>query len=433
MRFLAILYLSTLLSAPAREWRDSIRDVYINGKLDRAAQTLTTTTTPRLFAVVCGDEVMIFDQEANAVSRASKADFTFAADRTSATTNANLTGQRAGVMVRANDVTSLGTLDGKTILVSAHQSKAGPMTKEDLWQTMPVWQSIAESYEPDAAIIERLNSIDQPTHLEIVLATWCGDSRHHVPRLVKAIERAANPNVTFELTGLGPEFESPMELVQGRNITNVPTVIVKRGANEIGRYVETPAAKTIEEDICDIADGAQKPHPSRHERGKLLTRGTYQLRDARRREQGVEVFEIYERSGGGNVVHSMIRKRDGTSIETWASIDSEKKPRFVEITHRGATTTRTRFNRTGETWSAQARGANGGIVTQVVASPAALVTPATITYTWARDAARAYVIPENGVGAVRETKFRIDTNDVPKFVRLEDGSSRRLVNQAAVK
>ena len=202
MRFLVILYLSTLLSAPAREWRDSIRDVYINGKLDRSAQTLTTTTTPRLFAVVCGDEVMIFDQDASAVSRASKADFTFVADRTSATTKENLVGERVGTMVRANELTSLGTLDGKTILVSGHQSKAGPTTKEELWQTMPVWHSIAENYEPDAAIIERLKSIDAPTHLEIVMATWCGDSRHHVPRLLKAIERAANPNVTFDITGL---------------------------------------------------------------------------------------------------------------------------------------------------------------------------------------------------------------------------------------
>lgn len=429
MRFLALLYLSTILSAPQREWRDSIRDVHINGKLDRGAQTLTMTTAPRMLAVVCGDEVLIFDPESNAVSRAPKSAFTFAADRTSATTPENLAGERVGEMVRANELTSLGTLDGKTVLVSGHVSKAGPMTVEELWQTMPVWQSISDAYEPDPAVIERLRGITEPVRLEVVLATWCGDSRHHVPRLLKAIARAANPNITVELTGIGPEFLSPMELVQGENITNVPTVIVRRSAKEIGRYVETPAGKTIEEDIADIAQGTPKSHPGRHERGALVTRGTYQLRDARRRHDGIEEFEIYERNGGGNVVHSVIRKRDGTSIETWAAIDAEKKPRFVEITHRAATTTRTRFSRSGENWFGHSRGATGGIVDQTVAAPAALVTPATVTYTWARGASRAYVVPENGIGAMRDAKFTIGEGDVPKFVRLEDGASRVILSR----
>src|SRR5688500_8021645 len=86
MRFLAILFLSSALTAAPREWRDSIRDVYIDGKLDRNAQTLVTSS-PRMFAIVCGEEVVLFDPESKAVSRAAKSDFAFAADRTIATTN----------------------------------------------------------------------------------------------------------------------------------------------------------------------------------------------------------------------------------------------------------------------------------------------------------------------------------------------------------
>src|SRR5688500_15964137 len=69
---------ATASTAP-REWRDSIRDVYIDGKLERSAQTLTSSS-PRMIAVVCGEEVLLLDPETQAVSRAPKSEFTFAAD-----------------------------------------------------------------------------------------------------------------------------------------------------------------------------------------------------------------------------------------------------------------------------------------------------------------------------------------------------------------
>lgn len=412
---LLLLLMATVLSTAPREWRDSIRDVYIDGKLERGAQTLVTSS-PRMFAVVCGDEVVFFDPQSSDVSSAPKSEFAFSADRMTATSAVEPKAARAGHVVKANDSTFLATLNDKSVLVTAHQSKAGPMTLEELWQTAPVWRAINETYEPDPAMIERLRKIDQPVRLQIVLATWCGDSRHHVPRLLKSVERANNPNLSVELIGIGPEFTSPMTTVQGENITNVPTVIVRRGEKELGRFVETPAAKTVEEDIADIVAGTPKPHPGRHEKGALKTSGTYLLKNARRRVEGTEQFEVYEK-----IVHSVIRKTDGTSIETWAS------PTFVEITSRGATTTRARFRRNEKTWSAEARGAAGGIVDQVLVTPDALITPATVTYAWARNATEAYVIPEHGMGEVRAVKARVAEGDVPKFVRREDGSTRRLI------
>jgi hypothetical protein len=425
MNVFALVLLSILSTAsPAREWRDSIRDVYVDGTLVRT-QTLSTSS-PRMLAVVCGDEVLIFDPEAQSVTRAAASEFEFAADRMKATTAQTL-GERAGSVVTTDESTFLATLEDRTVLVTAHQSEAGAMTVEELWATAPVWRAIADVYEPDGAIVERLRAIDRPLTLQVVLATWCGDSRQHVPRLLKSIDRAANPNLTVELIGIDSEFLAPMDVIAGRNITNVPTVIVSDGAKEIGRFVETPAGATVEDDVCDIAGGTPKPHPGRHERGALLTSGTYLLRDANRRQAGTERFELYERPGGGVVAHSVISKPAGATVETWAAIDAEKKTRFVEVTHRAATTTRTRFRRDGEWWSAHSRGSSGGIIEQTVPASDAVIAPATITYAWSRDAASIYVVPESGVGARREMKFRIDGADVPKWVRLEDGSERRLV------
>ena len=424
-----VLVLLSLLSAspaaPPREWRDSIRDIYIDGRLERNIQTLTSSS-PRMVAVVCGDEVYLLDPVNKSVERAAKSQFAFAADRTSATTT-ELASKPAGTLVQADPTTMLATMEGRTLLVAAHQSQAGPMTLDELWETAPVWRSIADTYEPDGAIVERLRAIDAPVTLQVVLATWCGDSRQHVPRLLKSIAVAANPNITLELTGIGPEFTTPMDVVVGQNITNVPTVIVRRGDRELGRFVETPAGASVEADVADIVAGTPKPHPSRYERGALLASGTYLLRDAKKRRAGIERFELYDRPGGGVVAHSVISRRDGSSVETWAARDSEGKPRFVEVTNRTSSVTRTRFRRSGSVWSATSRGAAGGIVDQSVQAPEAFVAPATVTYAWARGANEVFVVPESGVGVTRALKVSLGEGDVPRSVKFEDGSSRTLV------
>ncbi|HYO79680.1 MAG TPA: thioredoxin family protein [Thermoanaerobaculia bacterium] len=426
MSLIALVLAAAISSTPTpttpapREWRDSIRDVYIDGKLERGAQTLSTSS-PRMIAVVCGEEVLLLDPETQAVARAAKSEFAFAPDRVRATSATDVPRKSAGTLVKTG-TTYLANIDGKSVLVAPHQSPAGAMTIEELWETAPVWRAIADHYQPDGALIERLRAIDQPVKLEVVLATWCGDSRQYVPRLLKSIAAAANPNVSVELIGIDSDFHEPMEVIAGRNITNVPTVIVKSGARELGRFIETPAGATIEDDICDIVNGTPKPHRGRIGRGALLSSGTYVLRDARKRAQGTEAFALYEKPGGGGVVaHSVIARNDGTSIETWAT------PAYVEVTTRGERMTRTRFYREGEVWTAVSRGASG-IVEQVIAAPASFVTPATITYAWSRDAADVFVVPEQGSGSVSARRAEVAPGAVPRFVRLADGSTRTLVS-----
>jgi hypothetical protein len=419
MNVIALVLAATVAAAPApREWRDGIRDVFIDGKLERNAQTLSTSS-PRMIAVVCGEEVLLLDPEKQTVARAPKAAFAFSADRTKATTAPDLAMEAAGTLVKSG-TTYLANTGGKSVLLTQHQSKAGAMTVEELWETAPVWRAIADHYQPDGAIVERLKAIDRPVKLEVVLATWCGDSRQHVPRLLKSIALAANPNITVELIGIDAEFIQPMDVVAGKNITNVPTVIVTRNDGEVGRMIESPASASVEEDVCDIVNGTPKVHRGRLERGALLQSGTYLLRDAQKRPVGTEVFELYEKPGGGRIAHSVIAKNDGTSIETWAQAT------YVEVTTRGAKMTRTRYRRDGEAWTAISRGANG-ILEQTVAAPAAFITPATVTYAWAREAANVFVVPEQGMGSVSALRARVDEGEVPRMVRLGDGSTRTLV------
>lgn len=425
MRLITALLLSVLSLQP-RQWNDSIRDVYVDGKLDRTAQTLSSSESPRMFAVVCGDEVLLLDPAAKTVATAPKSSFTFAADKLTAKSGA-VEADARGTLIQPNDSTYVATIDGRNVVISSHQSHAGPMTLDELWTTAPVWRAVAENYEPDAATIERLRAIDEPVRLQIVMATWCGDSRKHVPRLLKAIERAANPNLSVELIGVGPDFVTPMDVIAGEDITNVPTVLVKRGEVEAGRFVETPAGATIESDIADIVAGRPLVHPGRYERGEKITSGVYELRRGRR-VVGNETFEIYARKEGGLLAHSTIAHRGGATTETWTSIDAARKPVFAEVTHReGGVATRTRFRRDGDGWGAVSRGRRGGIAEQTLSMPEAVVTPATISYAWAAGARNAFFAPDEGLGATRAVDFKVRMKgDVPLRVVCADGTTRIL-------
>jgi hypothetical protein len=180
---------------------------------------------------------------------------------------------------------------------------------------------------------------------------------------------------------------------------------------------ETPASATVEEDICDIVAGTPKPHRGRIDRGALLSSGTYVLRDARKRIEGTEVFEVYEKA-----THSTITRRDGRIIETWAT------PTYVEVTTRTDRLTRTRYRRDGENWTAISRGASG-ILEQTVAAPAAFVSPATLSYVSARDAKQVFVVPEFGMGSVAVVEARVGAGPVPSHVRFTDGTTRTLITR----
>ncbi|HET7437169.1 MAG TPA: thioredoxin family protein [Thermoanaerobaculia bacterium] len=425
MRLLTALFLSVFSLQP-RQWNDSIRDVFVDGKLDRTAQTLTTSDSPRVFAVLCGDDVLLLDPAANTIARAPRSNFEVAADKLTAKSGAIETTSTGNVM-HPNDDTYVATIEGKNVVISSHQSHAGPMTLDELWTTAPVWRAVADTYEPDAATIERLRAIHEPVRLQIVMATWCGDSRKHVPRLLKAVERANNPNLSVELIGIGPDFTTPMDLIVREDITNVPTVLVQRNGAEVGRFVETPAGATIESDIADIVNGTPKPHPGRYERGAQITSGAYELRRGRR-IVGNETFELYERKEGGVIAHSVIANRDGTSTETWAAADAAQKPLFAEVTHRvHGVATRTRFRRDGDGWGAVSRGARSGIAEQSLTMPEALVTPASVTFAWASGARTAFFAPEEGLGATRAVDFKIRMRGrVPERVECADGTQRIL-------
>ncbi len=211
MRRLLLSALLLLLALPAAadlKWNDVLRDVYVNGALNRAGQTLSCETPRRLAYLPPSGDAWIFDPAAHEVSSADRAVFAFNDDRTSATTPDTFPTTRLAAAAVPAESAYLATVGATSILIYPHQSHAGAMSEAELWETAPIWKSIHDHSTPDAKVVAQLRAA-KPAQITIVLATWCGDSKKAVPRLLKALHEANNPALRIQLVGIGPEFLSP--------------------------------------------------------------------------------------------------------------------------------------------------------------------------------------------------------------------------------
>ena len=237
-------------------WTDTTRDAYVGGQVDRTIQVFYSETPKRMALVGANlDRVIILDLDANTVGTLPKAALTVAADRISATSDANAASDVIGMLTEVDETTHTFDFNGKSFLVMRHKGLVGDLTEEKIWEDVPVWRSRMNRYKPDAQAVAALKRVEPDTTIIIAAGTWCGDSKHYVPQLLRALHEAGNRHLQIKLVGIANKFVEPADFVKQRDIKKVPTVIAERNGREIGRIVETPVAKTMEEDLAAILAG----------------------------------------------------------------------------------------------------------------------------------------------------------------------------------
>lgn len=126
----------------------------------------------------------------------------------------------------------------------------GPLSHLDEWAAE--WNADAGRYKANPGTIEAIqricNESDQSIDFTVYLGTWCSDSREFVPAFLSIAEQS---KLTFKLIGLNREKECPLEDCSSWDISFVPTIIVTKAGEELGRMVETPQ-KTVEDDLLQI-------------------------------------------------------------------------------------------------------------------------------------------------------------------------------------
>lgn len=100
-----------------------------------------------------------------------------------------------------------------------------------------------------------LKQIDQKAlqniEITIVIGTWCSDSRRETPRLMKALDFLDFNSDQITAIGVNRKKEAVGTTVDELKIEYVPTIILFRNNQEIGRIIETPN-ESIEKDLAQI-------------------------------------------------------------------------------------------------------------------------------------------------------------------------------------
>jgi hypothetical protein len=341
----------------------------VDGHLDRAARVLSADAGKKTAVLLPGArKALLLDRETSTFSVVPRRAFVIATDGAGAELASDATHKPAGAFQKVDSSASILSWKGKTVLVSRHQGLVGDVSEDALFATVPVWRQLMDAYQPVPTAVAALAKEERPVTMTVVLGTWCGDSKEFVPRVLKTVRAAANPKVTVRLVALDNDFLYPQDVIARWRVINVPTVIVESGGAELGRITETPAAKTMEEDVAAILGGKPGEHPGRYDRGPELARGTYLYRDASGK-RGEERWTLFAREDGGRLVRSRIDTGD-LVVEVFQGTDATGKLKFAEITKRqGESVERVRFFVDGGHLTGRLRGKEAGILQQDLVLP----------------------------------------------------------------
>jgi hypothetical protein len=140
----------------------------------------------------------------------------------------------------------------------------GATTPAALLAVSPEWEATYDLYEPDAAALEAIDSTltaqRGDLRVEVILGTWCGDTRDQVPKFLKIWDILGRNRLPATFVGVERRKEKRAAALAGKKIERIPTFIVYRKDEEIGRIVERPKA-TVEEDLAAILAASRKESP----------------------------------------------------------------------------------------------------------------------------------------------------------------------------
>lgn len=109
-----------------------------------------------------------------------------------------------------------------------------------------------KSYQTKKRVIDRLKKQSfENIQIDLILGSWCHDSHREIPRFIKILDQIEFPYEKLNMNALDSKKNSPDFNAKAKNIIRIPTAIVYKNNQEIGRIVETPK-KTLEKDFLKI-------------------------------------------------------------------------------------------------------------------------------------------------------------------------------------
>ncbi len=108
-----------------------------------------------------------------------------------------------------------------------------------------------DEYKINEDALKCLKNIDEDYKIEIVMGTWCSDSRREVPRFLKILDTLDFAKENIEIINVDRDKKDLNGKVDSLKIELVPTFIFYKDGKEHGRIIEVPE-NTLEEDFANI-------------------------------------------------------------------------------------------------------------------------------------------------------------------------------------
>lgn len=121
------------------------------------------------------------------------------------------------------------------------------------------WFDENYAYIPDEVLINELSKSLSDVSFIVFMGTWCSDSQMQVPAFFKILDEINFDEKNIRLITMTRDKDTPQELEKGFDIEFVPTIIMYKNNEELGRIVESPV-ETLEKDLLAIANGEDYKH-----------------------------------------------------------------------------------------------------------------------------------------------------------------------------
>ena len=127
-------------------------------------------------------------------------------------------------------------IEGRDVKVLPRPPLLGDRTLGELLEHSPGYRAGMDAFQPNAAAMAALRDAG-PARVRVFFGTWCGVCKRVLPNLLGVEAGLEGSNVAFEYYGLASPpagWEDPE--VKGNEITGLPTAIVYRNGEEVGRF-----------------------------------------------------------------------------------------------------------------------------------------------------------------------------------------------------
>ena len=108
-----------------------------------------------------------------------------------------------------------------------------------------------DDYQLNDSLVKLIGESINDFNITIVFGSWCSDSEQQVPHFYKILDQAGYDNSRLKIIAVNRQKNTEEVHIEDLKIELVPTFIIYRSGDEIGRIIETPI-ETLENDLWKI-------------------------------------------------------------------------------------------------------------------------------------------------------------------------------------